>query len=197
MKPALDGAGWRVVMNYARSSGAANEVVAEMQFLRVSAVTVQGDVSTPKGVVGVFAATKEAYGNLNVLVNNAGITRDTLLLRMKPAQWDEVFATNLTVVFHCTQAATKLMVKQRSGRIVNISSVVGQISNPGQCNYAAAKAGELGLTMAATKEMAARGVTVNACKVVALERSRRRSDVRAIPISSDDRTMFLSEVESY
>ena len=159
---ALGGAGCRVVVNYARSSGAADEVAAEIQSLGGSAITVQGDVSTPEGVAAMFAATKEAYGNLDVLVNNAGITRDTLLLRMKPAQWDEVIATNLTAVFHCTQAATKLMVKQRSGRIVNISSVVGQISNPGQCNYAAAKAGELGLTMAAAKEVAARGVTVNA-----------------------------------
>lgn len=159
---ALGGAGCRVVVNYARSSTAAEEVAKEVVDLGGSAITVQGDVSTPEGVAAMFSATKEAYGSLDVLVNNAGITRDTLLLRMKPAQWDEVISTNLTAVFHCTQAAAKLMVKQRSGRIINISSVVGQIGNPGQCNYAAAKAGVIGLTMAAAKEVASRGVTVNA-----------------------------------
>lgn len=159
---ALGGAGCRVVVNYASSSTAADAVADEVRSLGGEAVTVQADVSTTDGVATLFQHTKDAFGGLDVLVNNAGITRDTLLLRMKPAQWDDVLRTNLSAVFHCTQAAAKIMVKQRSGRIVNVASVVGQIGNPGQVNYAAAKAGVIGLTMAAAKEVAARGVTINA-----------------------------------
>lgn len=159
---ALGGAGCRVVVNYASSSTAADAVADEVRSLGGEAVTVQADVSTGDGVATLFQHTKDAFGGLDVLVNNAGITRDTLLLRMKPAQWDDVLRTNLSAVFHCTQAAAKIMVKQRSGRIVNVASVVGQIGNPGQVNYAAAKAGVIGLTMAAAKEVAARGVTINA-----------------------------------
>lgn len=159
---ALGGAGCRVVVNYASSSAAADAVADEVRSLGGEAVTVQADVSTGDGVKELFKHTVDSFGGLDILVNNAGITRDTLLLRMKPAQWDDVLRTNLSAVFHCTQAASKIMVKQRSGRIVNVASVVGQIGNPGQVNYAAAKAGVIGLTMAAAKEVAARGVTINA-----------------------------------
>lgn len=158
----LGGAGCRVVVNYAKSSGAADEVVQLVHDAGGEAVAVQADVTDSEGVSALFAATKEHYGGLDVLVNNAGITRDTLLLRMKRAQWDDVLRTNLSAVFDCTQAAVKIMVRQRKGRIVNISSVVGQIGNAGQVNYAAAKAGVIGLTMAAAKEVAPRGVTINA-----------------------------------
>ena len=110
----------------------------------------------------MFDEVVEKYGTCDVLINNAGITRDTLVLRMKPAQWQEVIDTNLSGVFYCSQAFFKVASKKRTGRIINMSSVVGQFGNPGQANYAAAKAGVLGLTMANAKEFAARGITVNA-----------------------------------
>lgn len=159
---ALGGAGCRVVVNYARSGAAAEEVADAIRTAGGEAVTVQADVTDRDGVSALFAAAQEHYGALDVLVNNAGITRDTLLIRMKRAQWDDVLRTNLTAVFDCTQAAAKVMVRKRTGRIINIASVVGQIGNPGQVNYAAAKAGVIGLTMAAAKEVASRGVTINA-----------------------------------
>lgn len=110
----------------------------------------------------MFKAAVDAFGTVDVLVNNAGITRDTLVLRMKAEDWQKVIDINLSGVFYCTQAFFKLVSKKRSGRIINMSSVVGQIGNPGQANYAAAKGGVLGLTYANAKEFAARGITVNA-----------------------------------
>ena len=109
----------------------------------------------------MFKAAVDAFGTVDVLVNNAGITKDTLVMRMKPAQWQDVIDVNLSGVFYCTQAFFKIAAKKRTGRIINISSVVGQIGNPGQANYAAAKGGVIGLTMSNAKEFAARGVTVN------------------------------------
>ena len=103
----------------------------------------------------------ESFGTIDVLVNNAGITRDGLVMRMKPAQWQSVIDTNLSGVFYCTQAFFKLASKKRTGRIVNISSVVGQIGNIGQANYAAAKGGVLGMSMSNAREFSARGITVN------------------------------------
>jgi 3-oxoacyl-[acyl-carrier protein] reductase len=110
----------------------------------------------------MFKQAVETFGTVDVLVNNAGITRDTLVMRMKPEQWQSVIDTNLSGVFYCTQAFFKLAAKKRTGRIINMSSVVGQIGNPGQANYAAAKGGVLGLTFATAKEFASRSVTVNA-----------------------------------
>lgn len=110
----------------------------------------------------MFDAAVEKFGTVDVLINNAGITRDTLVMRMKPDQWQAVIDTNLSGVFFCTQAFFKLASKKRSGRIINMSSVVGQIGNPGQANYAAAKGGVLGMTKANAKEFASRGITVNA-----------------------------------
>lgn len=158
----LAAAGCKVVVNYARSPDAAMAVVSAIEAAGGEALAVRGDVSQADDVGALFAAAIDAYGRVDVLVNNAGITRDTLLMRMKQTQWQEVIDLNLTGVFLCTQAAAKLMIKARSGRIVNISSVVGQIGNPGQVNYAAAKGGVIGLTMATAKEVASRGVTVNA-----------------------------------
>jgi len=118
--------------------------------------------SNPDTIKKMFDEVVEKYGTCDVLINNAGITRDTLVLRMKPAQWQDVIDTNLSGVFYCSQAFFKVASKKRTGRIINMSSVVGQFGNPGQANYAAAKAGVLGLTMANAKEFAARGITVNA-----------------------------------
>jgi 3-oxoacyl-[acyl-carrier protein] reductase len=160
---ALGAAGCNVVVNYAASVAAANEVVAAIKSEGVvDAVAVKADVANADDVAALFKAAVDTFGRVDVLVNNAGITRDTLLLRMKKQQWQDVIDLNLTGVFLCAQAASKIMLKQRSGRIINITSVVGQIGNPGQCNYAAAKAGVIGFTMAAAKECAPRGVTINA-----------------------------------
>ena len=117
--------------------------------------------SKPDDIKKLFDASVEAFGTVDVLVNNAGITRDGLVLRMKPEQWQEVIDVNLSGVFYCTQAFFKLASKKRTGRIINISSVVGQIGNPGQANYAAAKGGVIGMSMANAKEFSGRGITVN------------------------------------
>merc|ERR1712151_305517 len=110
----------------------------------------------------MFKQAKEEFGGVDVLVNNAGITKDTLVMRMKQSQWQDVIDINLSGVFYCTQAFFKVAMKKRTGRIINISSVVGQFGNPGQANYAAAKGGVIGLTYSNAKEFASRGITVNA-----------------------------------
>ena len=159
---ALAAEGANVVVNYASSSTAADQVVADITAMGSEAIALQADVSKADQVDALFSAVMEKWGRIDVLVNNAGITRDTLLLRMKPEDWQAVIDLNLTGVFLCTRAASKIMLKQRSGRIVNITSVAGQMGNPGQANYSAAKAGVIGFTKTVAKELASRGVTVNA-----------------------------------
>lgn len=159
---ALAAVGAQVVVNYARSSSAADEVVAEIASGGGSAVAIQADVSQAEQVDALISGTLEKFGRVDILVNNAGITRDTLLLRMKPEDWQAVIDLNLTGVFLCTRAVAKIMLKQRSGRIINIASVAGQMGNPGQANYSAAKAGVIGFTKTVAKELASRGVTANA-----------------------------------
>ncbi|WP_008318735.1 3-oxoacyl-[acyl-carrier-protein] reductase [Leptolyngbya sp. PCC 6406] len=159
---ALAAEGAQVVVNYARSAGAADAVVAEIVAAGGSAIALQADVSDAEQVEALIKATLEKWEHIDVLVNNAGITRDTLLLRMKLEDWQAVIDLNLTGVFLCTKAVSRLMLKQRSGRIINIASVSGLMGNPGQANYSAAKAGVIGFTKTIAKEMAPRGVTVNA-----------------------------------
>ena len=167
---ALADAGANVVVNYASSSAAAEQVVAEITAGFGSAyagsvgkaIALQADVSKADQVESLLNATLEKWNSVDILVNNAGITRDTLLLRMKPEDWQAVIDTNLTGVFLCTRAVSKVMLKQRAGRIINISSVAGQMGNPGQANYSAAKAGVIGFTKTVAKELAPRGITVNA-----------------------------------
>jgi 3-oxoacyl-[acyl-carrier protein] reductase len=159
---ALAAEGAKVAVNYASSSAAAEEVVASIAGAGGSAIAVQADVSKAEQVEAMLNATMEKWGRVDVLVNNAGITRDTLLLRMKPEDWQAVIDLNLTGVFLCTRAVSKVMLKQRSGRIINIASVAGQMGNPGQANYSAAKAGVIGFTKTIAKELASRGITVNA-----------------------------------
>jgi 3-oxoacyl-[acyl-carrier protein] reductase len=159
---ALAAEGAKVVVNYASSSAAAEEVVAAITDAGGSAIALQADVSKLEQVDALVNNTLEKFGRVDVLVNNAGITRDTLLLRMKPEDWQAVIDLNLTGVFLCTRAVSKLMLKQRSGRIINIASVAGQMGNPGQANYSAAKAGVIGFTKTVAKELASRGITVNA-----------------------------------
>ncbi|MEO0836467.1 MAG: 3-oxoacyl-[acyl-carrier-protein] reductase [Cyanobacteria bacterium J06642_3] len=159
---ALASQGAKVVVNYARSSDAAQTTVQEIATLGGEAIAVQADVSQSEAVDNLIKTTLDKFGRIDVLVNNAGITKDTLLLRMKPEQWQAVIDLNLTGVFLCTKAVSKTMLKQRSGRIINIASVAGQMGNPGQANYSAAKAGVIGFTKTVAKELANRGVTVNA-----------------------------------
>lgn len=153
--------GAKVAINYAGNRTAAEEVKAIIDQHDGTAMIVQTDVSDSTAAAEMVARVHEELGGLDILVNNAGITRDTLLLRMKDEDFDAVINTNLKGIYACTKAAAKFMTKQRSGRIVNLSSVVGEIGNIGQTNYAAAKAGVIGFSKAAAKELAARHVTVN------------------------------------
>lgn len=159
---ALAGEGAKVVVNYASSASAAEEVVAEIKGKGGEAIAIHGDVSQEAQVDSLIKSTVDIWGRVDVLVNNAGITRDTLLLRMKLEDWQSVIDLNLTGVFLATRAVSKIMLKQKSGRIINIASVAGQMGNPGQANYSAAKAGVIGFTKTVAKEMASRGITVNA-----------------------------------
>jgi len=137
-------------------------VADEIRASQGLAEAVELDVTDPRTVEAVTAGLLSRYGRVDILVNNAGIARDQLLVRMKREDWDAVLSTNLTAAFTCVQAVLKPMIKQRSGRIVNITSVVGQAGNPGQANYAASKAGLIGFTKALALEVASRGITVNA-----------------------------------
>jgi len=151
-----------IAINYAGNTEAAEKTKAEVEALGRKAILVKTDVADAEACAAMIDEVVKTFGRIDILVNNAGITRDGLLMRMKEADWDAVLATNLKSVFNCTKAAVKYMMKARSGRIVNISSVVGAMGNAGQANYAAAKAGILGFTKATAKEVAARGITVNA-----------------------------------
>lgn len=154
--------GAKVVVNYGRSPEAAEQVVAEISAQGGEAIALGADVSQASQVESLFAQTLEQWGRLDVLVNNAGITRDGLLLRMKPEDWQQVIDLNLTGVFLCLKAAAKIMLKQKRGRVINITSVVGITGNAGQANYSSAKAGVIGLTRTAARELASRTITVNA-----------------------------------
>ena len=154
--------GAKIVVNYAGSQAAAEEVVAQIKAGGGEAIAVQGDVASSEDADKMVSTAVETFGRIDILVNNAGITRDNLLIRMKEDEWDAVINTNLKGVFNCTKAAARPMMKQRAGRIINITSVVGILGNPGQANYVSAKAGVIGLTKSNAKELASRGITVNA-----------------------------------
>ena len=154
--------GAAVAVNYAGNEQAAQETVEACRALGVQAEAFQADVSDPAACESLIAQVKERFGRLDILVNNAGVTRDGLLMTAKPEDFDKVLDTNLKGAYFCMKAAAKLMMRQRYGRIVNLSSVVGLRGNPGQTGYAASKAGILGLTKAAAKELASRNITVNA-----------------------------------
>ena len=159
---ALAKKGYAVAVNYAGSQKAAEDVKAAIEAEGGRAIVIQGDVSKAEDVEKVFAAVKAEFGRLDVLVNNAGITRDSLLIRMKEENWDAVIDTDLKSGFLAIKAAAPIMMKQRKGAIINIASVVGITGNVGQINYSAAKAGVIGMTKTAAKELAARGIRVNA-----------------------------------
>lgn len=159
----LGKAGQKLVINHVSDSSkeSAEETVKEIKALGGDAIVVQADGSDPDEIKRMFEEVVEKYGTCDVLINNAGITADTLVMRMKPKQWQSVIDVNLSGVFYCTQAFFKIAMKKRTGRIINISSVVGQIGNPGQANYAAAKGGVLAMTKSNAKEFSARNITVN------------------------------------
>ena len=159
---ALAAAGFDICINYAGNAAAAEQTAADCAALGVKAVTRQADVSDPAACQALVEGAAADLGRLDVLVNNAGVTADKLMLRMEEADFDKVISANLKGAFFCCKAACKLMMRQRYGRIVNISSVVGLHGNAGQANYAASKAGLIGLTKSLAKEYATRGVTVNA-----------------------------------
>lgn len=154
--------GTHIFFNYASDTAAANKTVEIIQAAGAEATAIIADVSKEEEVNAFFKRVMQETGRIDVLVNNAGIARDGLIVRMKENDWDRVLDINLKGAFLCMKAATKPMMKQRSGRMINISSVVGASGNPGQANYVAAKAGIIGLTKAVAKELASRNITVNA-----------------------------------
>jgi 3-oxoacyl-[acyl-carrier protein] reductase len=158
---ALAEAGADVAVNYSGSESAAAETAAAVEALGRRAMLVKADVGKADAFEGMVKEVIDAFGGIDILVNNAGITRDNLIMRMKEEEFDQVIETNLKGVFNGIKAVTRPMMKQRAGRIINISSVVGVLGNPGQANYVAAKAGVIGLTKASARELASRGITVN------------------------------------
>ncbi|GIN11263.1 3-oxoacyl-[acyl-carrier-protein] reductase FabG [Shouchella clausii] len=154
--------GANVVVNYAGNQDRAEEVVATIKALGQEAFAYQADVASESEVAAMMKEAIGRFQSIDILVNNAGITRDNLLMRMKEDDWDAVINTNLKGVFHCAKAVSRQMMKQRAGRIINVSSVVGVMGNAGQANYVAAKAGVIGLTKSLARELAGRGILVNA-----------------------------------
>jgi len=154
--------GARVAVNYSGSKDKADDVVKLITESGGEAFAIQADVSDADGVKNMVDKTMEMFGSIDILVNNAGITRDNLLMRMKEDEWDDVININLKGVFLCTKGVTRQMMRQRAGRIVNVASIVGVSGNPGQANYVAAKAGVIGFTKTAAKELATRNINVNA-----------------------------------
>ncbi len=158
----LAGRGARVAVNYNTNPALAEEVVAAITAAGGEAAAIGGDVSVPEQASNLVKATLDRFGGLDILINNAGITRDGLLMRMSEDDWDAVQNTNLRGTFLVTKAAMRPMLRARGGRIINITSVVGVMGNAGQANYAAAKAGVIGFTRSVAREVASRGITVNA-----------------------------------
>ena len=178
-----------MVVCYAGRAEAAQKTAADCRAMGVKALAIQADVAEEAAVQSLFAQTLEAFGRVDILVNSAGITRDGLMMRMSQADFDAVVDTNLKGTFLCMKAAARPMVKQRYGRIVNLSSVVGLHGNAGQVNYAASKAGVIGMTKSLAQELAGRGVTVNAVApgfidtdmTAAMPEAARQSMLSAIP----------------
>ncbi|WP_286884572.1 3-oxoacyl-ACP reductase FabG [Aneurinibacillus sp. UBA3580] len=177
-----------VAVNYAGNEAAAREVADEIAKLGRRAIVVKANVADAGEAEAMVKQTIDELGKLDILVNNAGITRDNLLMRMKEEEFDEVIATNLKGVFNCTKAVTRPMMKARSGRIINISSVVGVMGNPGQTNYVAAKAGVIGMTKSVARELASRGITVNAVAPGFIE-----TDMTSV-LGDDTRESLLTQI---
>jgi len=154
--------GAKIVVNYKGNEAAANEVVERIRAAGSKAIAVQADVSQTAEAEALINAARKAFGRIDILINNAGTTRDTLIMRMSEEDWDIVLDTNLKGAFNCIKAVSRQMMRQRYGRIVNVTSVAGLVGNAGQANYASAKAGLIGLTKTVAKELGSRGITCNA-----------------------------------
>jgi 3-oxoacyl-[acyl-carrier protein] reductase len=154
--------GARIVINYARQKSSALSVLEEIEALGAAGMVVQADISDEAQVTGMMQTIREHFGPVEILINNAGVTRDGLLVRMKSADWQQVIDTNLTGAFYVSRAVSKDMMKAKFGRIINMASVVGISGNAGQANYSASKAGLIGLTKSMAKELAVKNITVNA-----------------------------------
>lgn len=154
--------GANLVLNYRKSSKEIENVASDIEEFGVKTLIVQGDVSSFEETKIIIEKAVEEFKTIDILVNNAGITKDSLMLRMSEEDFDEVINVNLKGAFNCIKHVTPIMLKQKSGRIINISSVVGLVGNPGQCNYAASKSGVIGITKSLAKELGSRGITVNA-----------------------------------
>jgi 3-oxoacyl-[acyl-carrier protein] reductase len=154
--------GANIVLNGASASDALNRTYEELKAEGINVIATVGDVRKVEDVEAMFKAAEDAFGTVDILVNNAGITKDKLMMRMTESDWDDVLDINLKGAFLCTKAASKIMMKQKSGKIINVTSVVGVMGNPSQANYAASKAGLIGLTKSTAKELASRGITCNA-----------------------------------
>lgn len=182
--------GAQVAVNYSSSEQRAIEVVEAIKEKGGRAIAVKADVSNLQEVEAMFEKVLNEFGDLHILVNNAGITRDALLIRMKQEDWDAVLDTNLKGVYNCSKAAAKIMIKKRRGKIINISSVVGVAGNAGQSNYAAAKAGVIGFSKAIARELAPRNIQVNVVApgfietdmTAALPESIRQEMLKQIPL---------------
>lgn len=197
--------GAKVGVNYNANQAAAEEVVARIVEGGGKAIALPGDVGSPDAVQKMVNVLLQDSGRIDILVNNAGIIRDTILLRMSESDWDAVLTTNLKGAFLCTKAVARPMLKQRSGRIINISSVSGIIGNPGQANYSSAKAGLIALTKTTARELASRGITVNAVApgfittdiTSELPQEYRESLVKQIPLERFGKPGDVAEVVAF
>lgn len=186
----LASSGCRVAVNYSSSAAAAEEVVSECSKRGVESIALGFDVADSKAVDDGFDSVIKKFGRLDILVNNAGMSRDGLCIRIKDEDWRKTLATNLDGAFFCSRAASKIMLKARRGRIINIASVVGEMGNAGQVPYVSSKAGMIGLTKALAKELASRGITVNAVSpgfietdmTAALDEKTRIEHLKGIPL---------------
>ncbi|HOM02614.1 MAG TPA: 3-oxoacyl-[acyl-carrier-protein] reductase [Acetivibrio sp.] len=158
----LGNMGANIVLNGTTASGSVDAAKEEFEAAGINVVVAKGDVSNPEDVENMVKTAMDAFGRIDILVNNAGITRDMLMLKMSEKDWDDVLDINLKGAFLCTKAVSKIMLKQKSGKIINITSVAGVMGNAGQANYSASKAGLIGLTKATAKEFAAKGICCNA-----------------------------------
>ena len=182
--------GATVVVNGSSKASPASSVAEEIKAMGGQSLAVLADVSSSSDVARLVEETVAAYGKVDILVNNAGITRDQLVMRMSDEEWDKVLSVNLRSVFLCARAVLRHMIKQRWGRIISIASIVGLVGNPGQANYASAKAGIIGLTRTIAKEVAARGITANAIApgfidtdmTQGLEENRKQELMKHIPL---------------
>ena len=194
--------GAEVVVNYSSSENQANEVVELIKNIGRKSYKIKFDVSNEDEVNNSIETIIKESGSIDILVNNAGITRDSLLMRMKSSQWDDVLNTNLKGVFLCTKYVSKFMLKKRRGKIINITSIVGLIGNPGQANYSAAKAGVIGFTKTCAKEFASRGVNVNAIAPGFIETEMTESlntdeILKLIPLNKIGQTDQIAELSGF